>query len=272
MSEQDTIARAPSPRTRTTLTEDLRALGIRAGATLLVHSSLSAIGWVCGDAVAVIQGLLDALEANGTLVMPAHSGDLSDPARWEAPPVPAEWVDTIRATLPAFDPLRTPTRGIGRIPELFRTWPRVQRSLHPTCSFAAFGPKAARIVENHALESPLGEASPLARLYELNADILLLGVGYESCSALHLAECRAHPGVPTEIEGAPMLIDGVRRWITYHAPPLDTEPFPKIGEQLVAQGLVRIGRVGSAESHLVPLRETVDFAARWLKDTSANVP
>ncbi|MBW8821656.1 MAG: AAC(3) family N-acetyltransferase, partial [Streptomyces sp.] len=68
--------------TRDTLAGQLRELGVRSGEILLVHSSLSALGWVCGGPVAVVQGLLDALGPDGTLVVPTQTGDLSDPAVW----------------------------------------------------------------------------------------------------------------------------------------------------------------------------------------------
>ena len=99
MSEQDVIARTPEPATIKSLRADLRALGVTPGDTLLVHTSLSGIGWVCGGAQTVVMALLDAISdesATGTLVMPAHSGDWSDPAQWEAPPVPTQWVPIIR--------------------------------------------------------------------------------------------------------------------------------------------------------------------------------
>ena len=129
MTELNTIQNIPSPRTRETLATDLRALGLPAGAVVIVHSSLSAIGWVSGGSVAVVQALLDVLTPAGTLVMPTHTGDLSDPSFWQNPPVPESWWSIIRDTMPAFEPAVTPTRGMGRIVETFRTWPGVRRRL-----------------------------------------------------------------------------------------------------------------------------------------------
>ncbi len=78
------------PRTKQSITEDLKALGLKKGMTVLVHSSLSSIGWVNGGAVAVIQALIDVVTEEGTIVMPSQSVELSDPKEWGNPPVPEE--------------------------------------------------------------------------------------------------------------------------------------------------------------------------------------
>ena len=104
MTELNTIQNIPSPRTRESLASDLRALGLSRGMIVIVHSSLSAIGWVSGGSVAVVQALMDVLTPAGTLVMPTHTGDLSDPSFWQNPPVPETWWDIIRDTMPAFEP------------------------------------------------------------------------------------------------------------------------------------------------------------------------
>ncbi|MCJ7723430.1 MAG: AAC(3) family N-acetyltransferase, partial [Anaerolineales bacterium] len=66
MSEQAIIDNTTRMSSVDTLVVDLRAFGIHPGATLLVHASLSSIGWVCGGAVAVIQALEQVLTPQGT--------------------------------------------------------------------------------------------------------------------------------------------------------------------------------------------------------------
>jgi aminoglycoside 3-N-acetyltransferase len=269
VSLQEIIKRTPEPRTRQSLAADLERLGLQAGATVLVHASLSALGWVNGGAVAVIQALLDVLGADGTLVMPAHTPDNSDPVHWCDPPVREAWQGTIRDTMPAYDPALTPTRGMGAIAELFRTWPGALRSGHPSVSFAALGRNAGRIVEHHGLDHSLGESSPLARLYELGGQGMLLGVGYDRSTSFHLAEHRAG-GRPPLKAGAAFYRDGMRVWAAFDDIDLDNDPFPEIGAACEAAGLVRIGQVGSATARLLPLREAVDFAVGWLRRHAAD--
>lgn len=259
----DIIAATPHPNTRQTLARDLRALGVHEGSTLIVHSSLRAMGWVIGGPVAVIQALMDVLTTRGTLVMPAHSSDLSDPEPWQNPPVPSEFWPLIREQMPAFDPHLTPTQGIGRIAELFRTFPGVRRSYHPTLSFAAWGQHAGQIVADHSLDFGLGERSPLARISECDGFVLLLGVGHDRNTSLHLAQYRA-PGAKQVACGSPILEADRRVWKTYYDIDLDTDPFPALGAEFEQQEPVTIGQVGLAEARLFSQKSAVEFATKWL--------
>ncbi len=263
MGEQRIIQETPWPRTRESLGRDLRSLGVEAGMTLLVHSSLSSLGWITGGPVTVVQALMDVITPAGTIVMPTHSSGYSDPAKWENPPVPQSWWQVIYDTMPAFDPQITPTAFMGQIVETFRTWPMVVRSAHPTVSFAAWGQHAEQITAGHSLDYSLGEKSPLARIYDLYGWILLLGGGYERCTSFHLAEYRA-PYSRQTMEGSPMLEDEKRVWKTYQDIVLDSDLFPEIGSEFERTGLVKVARVGSAEAKLLPQHPAVDFATQWL--------
>ncbi len=254
------------PITHSQLVTELAGCGLGAGQVVLVHSSLSSLGWVVGGAQTVIQALLDVLTPTGTLMMPAHTGENTDPANWSNPPVPESWWPIIRESRPAFDPLRTPTFRIGVIPEQFRTWPGVLRSEHPVGSFAAHGPQAELLTRDHVLEDTFGQRSPLGKLYALDGFVLLLGVGHDSNTSLHLAEYRAHwPGRRTIREGTAMQVEGQRRWVEYDQLEFETEDFPIIGAAFERErGLFR-GKVGGATVRLMKQRPLVDFAVTWME-------
>ena len=269
MREGQIVCKTKTLATVESLQADFRALGIEKGMVLLVHSSLSAIGWVCGGAVAVIIALQEVLGETGTLVMPTHSTDLSDPSQWENPPVPESWWQTIRETMPVYDPDLTPTRSMGKIAETFRKQNEVLRSAHPQSSFCARGPQASFIVNNHSLAYGFGEYSPLARIYDLHGSVLLLGVGHSSNTSIHLAEYRADfPSKRIVQEGAPISQAGLRTWTSFEDIDVDDSDFDHIGEDFLrsdAGNLVRQGKVGIAECQLMPQPAVVDFAVNWLE-------
>jgi aminoglycoside 3-N-acetyltransferase len=257
----ETIAATDRPRTRNRLARDLEALGLRSGQFVMLHVSMRSLGFVVGGAMSLLDAVLDVLGPTGTLMLPAHSGDLSDPATWQAPPVPAAWIDEVRAAMPAFDPARTPTWGLGVVPELFRTWPGVVRSTHPAVSLAARGPLAAEILKDHSLDDPHGERSPLARACEHGVRLLLLGVGWNRATLLHLAERRAQPDAAPVMSRAPILRNGQRVWQGYRDYDSDPERFVLVGDALAAAGKLATGRVGSSEAILADGRTAVDVGA-----------
>ncbi|WP_018924461.1 aminoglycoside N(3)-acetyltransferase [Salsuginibacillus kocurii] len=258
------VQQTPSPRTVDTLTKDFHEVGIEAGMTVIMHSSLSSIGWVNGGSIAVIQALQTALTEKGTLVMPAHSADWSDPAEWGDPAIPRKWWDTVRETMPVFDPAVTPTRGMGKIAEAFRTYPGVVRSDHPVVSFAAWGRDKEAVIETHSLDFGLGKESPLQYLYEMNASVLLLGVGYDSNTSFHLGEYYA-PNPTFMKQGAPIEQHGKRVWETYQDIETKEEQFAELGADFEKEHEVPTGYIGSAKSKLFSVREAADYSSEWIK-------
>ncbi|MEU5459894.1 AAC(3) family N-acetyltransferase, partial [Streptomyces globisporus] len=139
---------------------------------------------------------------------------------------------------------------------------------NPHTSYAAPAPAGARLRAPPRPDCHLGEDSPLARLYEADARILLLGTGYATCTAFHLGEYRM-PGPPRRSYRCVVASRGVRRWWEYEDVALDDGDFAALGaafEEAAAEGDVRVGRVGAAECRLVRLRPAVDFATAWLTE------
>ncbi|HUZ37751.1 MAG TPA: AAC(3) family N-acetyltransferase [Streptosporangiaceae bacterium] len=249
------------------LTADLRALGIRPGQDLLVHCSLRRVGPVDGGAATLLAALRAAAGPRASLVVPAQTAQnsltssafLAATARL-SPRERARYI----AAMPGFDPATTPSSGMGALAEQVRTHPEAVRSSHPQTSFAGLGPRAAGCMAAHDLGCHLGERSPLGWLYAADAAALLIGVGYAACTAFHLAEYRL-PGPPplrrytcfTSHDGGKR----TRREFTDLA--LDDSDFGALGTAIDPEPFVRRGRIGAAESRLLPLRAAVDFARCW---------
>jgi aminoglycoside 3-N-acetyltransferase len=254
------------PNTLISLRQDLDALGVRTGMTVMIHSSLGQVGWTVGGPVTVIRALQGAVGPTGTLVMPAESPQVSDPSTWTDPRVEPEWHDAIREHLPVYDPLTTPTT-MGAIPEAFRTFPGTLRSSHPLVSVCANGPLAAQIVADQALEFCEGAGTPFEKLYVLGAHTLLLGVGFNRCSSLHYAESLV-PRRRTSMSRFPMMHDGKRVWVeTRDLAADDGVHFPVVGRQFVDTGAASIARIGNADSMLFSTRALVDFASSYFHRT-----
>jgi aminoglycoside 3-N-acetyltransferase len=228
----------------------------------MVHCALGRVGYVIGGPATLIRALLDVLGPEGTLVMPAESPQAADPAAWNDPRVLAEWHATIREHLPEFDALTTPTT-MGALAEAFRTFPGTLRSNHPLVSVCANGAAAAPITAEHSLEFCEGRGTPFEKLYDQDASVLLLGVGFNRCTTLHYAESLV-PARRTTISRYPLLEGGVRRWVEKPDMASDRgEHFPEVGRRFFAQGQVRVGRIGAADCMLFSNRKLVDFAREY---------
>ena len=253
------------PLTLDRLSQQFKTIGIKEGQTIIIHCSLSKMGWVVGGAEVVIQALINAVGKDGTLMMPTQTWKNLDPSLGVYD-VPESWWSTIRKHSPAYNPATTPSVGMGVVAELFRTFPGAKRSSHPVRSFAALGVKAEWLVNNHDLENVFGNSSPLGKLYELDGHVLLIGVNHSVNTSLHLAEHRAdYPGKRYVRESSAILVDGKRQWVTYQTLDLQADDFAIIGNAYEAAYKIPLDRLGQATVRFIKQRPLVDWAVNWME-------
>jgi aminoglycoside 3-N-acetyltransferase len=285
----EAIQRGAAPATRSRLVHDLRKIGVRPGAVLMIHTRLSALGWVVGGSGTVVHALLDALGPEGTLM--AYAGWEDD--SYDLDDLPPVWRAAYEADLPPFDPATSEaTRDNGRLPERIRTWPGAHRSRQPEASVVALGARAAWLTAEHPWDDPYGPGSPLAKLVEADGQVLMLGAPLETITLLHHAEATARvPEKRRVTYRMPLLEDGRTVWRTFrdidtstgafdYALVADeiartpgcgpeTDAFEAISRRALLAGIGRRGAVGEGESHLFPARELLAFAQRWLEERFA---
>ncbi len=222
---------------------------------MMIHSSMSALGTVPLGASTMLAALKRAAESHrATIVMPSHSDRDRESGHV------------------LFDRRRTPCARMGALAEAFRKDAGTVRSAHPLLSFTARGPRARSLMSGHSPRTGLGPKSPAGKLLREDALILLLGVGYESCTILHLAEYepsgnRDETDRVTCAAGVcgPFARVSSRAWTDI---PLDSSPFGSIGRAFEDAFPERIIR-GDAPApwRLMRARELVAFS---IDRTAAN--
>ena len=223
-----------SALSRPLLAEQLRALGVREGGVVLVHASYRAMRPVEGGPAGVIDAIRVAVGPSGTIVMPSWGSDDETP----------------------FDPATTPAaEDLGVTAELFRQLPGVRRSDHPF-AFAAQGPLADAITADPIPIPPHRPESPVGRVHDLDGQILLLGVGQDANTTLHLAEvlARVPYGRPKHCT---IVEHGRATRIDYAENDHCGELFALVDEWLRPRGLEREGRVGHGSARLMRSRDVV---------------
>ena len=244
----------------------LKQVGVQEGQAIMVHTSLKSLGFVCGGAQIVIEALLESVGSDGTIMMPTQSWKNLDPTagvHWEEP---EQWWQMIRDNWPAYNKDITPTNTMGAVAEMFRKWPGTLRSDHPARSVAAKGKYAQFLTEGHDLSNIFGEGSPIGKLYELDGYVLLIGVGYDKNTSLHLADVRAeYPGKHDSTEYSAVMENGKRVWKGYSTLFVDGEDFEEIGAAFEKECAVNKVSLGNGTITLMKQRELVDFAVKWME-------
>jgi aminoglycoside 3-N-acetyltransferase len=254
--------------TRAGLTNDLRALGLTAGDTVMVHASLRAIGPVAGGPDEVHLAIKDAITPAGTLLMYASCPRYYDEVG-RGNLTPAQEAEILEK-LPAFDAeLARSALDNGALVELFRTWPGSRVNNH-VARFVAWGSQAECLFSEQPWDFAFGRASALARFTELDGKILLLGSDHDAVTYLHYPEhIASFPDKRIARFKVPVLVDRNRVWRDMAE--VDTSGagahanwpknfFAQIVDGYLAQSGNRGGVVGSAKSHLLSARGLLEVA------------
>lgn len=252
--------------TKDDLIEQFKNCGLTTGQTVFVHTSLKSLGFVVGGAETLIRALLEIVGEEGTLMMPSQTWKNLDPStgvHWEEP---VEWWPIIREYWPAYNKEITPTLTMGVVAEMFRKWPEAHRSDHPARSIAAVGKHAEYLTADHELSNIFGSNSPVDKLYTLDGYILLVGVGYDKNTSLHLAETRANfPTKKFTDESSAIMIDGKRSWVTYTTQAVDDVDFIQLGNEYDIENNNRIYKVGNADVRFMKQRHLIDWSVKWME-------
>ncbi len=241
---------------RADIVQGLRSLGVRPGDGVFAHTSLSAFGWVEGNAEAVCDALLDAVGPNGTVAVPTFT--------WHLYHDQEQVVFNVR---------KDPTDN-GAVPEAFRRRPEALRSDHVCHSIAAIGPRADDLMGDGV--RPFAEGSSMHQLYVHDCWCLLLGCGFHACTALHIAEeltqvpyryyrhFRGSSVIRADGHVVPSKALEFLLYRPYH------NDFQRMGRVFDQAGLLRTVRVGAARVHCIKIRAIVDLALELLhKDIGA---
>ena len=225
----------------TEVTDQLRTLGVGQGGVLLVHSSFRAVRPVEGGPLGLIRALRDAIGPEGTLVMPSWTGSDDE----------------------LFDPASTPAApDLGVVPDTFWRLPGVARSRHPF-AFAAAGPQASRITADPLPLPPHIAESPVGRVHELDGQVLLLGVGHDADTTIHLAELLA--GVPYRLpRHCTVARDGRAVRVEYEENDHCCAGFALVDGWLSERGLQSGGPVGHAQARLARAQDIVRVSLEHL--------
>ena len=246
--------------TKEELKAQIRAMGILPTDTVLVHSSLRAIGPTENGADGIIDAFREVL-TEGLLLIPTHT-----------------WA-VVTKKQPVFD-VRATVPNIGALPRVAAFRPDGVRSLHPTHSIAGFGKNAAEFLAGEELSgtpTPVGGA--MQRLGKLGAKILLVGVGNDKNTFLHTLDEELEIPDRMERESYPLtILDAAsNRYTTqfrsHHCSRSEdvSMNYPNYEQALVDTGAQVFGKLGSATVRIVDAAKCRETVKRILKNADRDV-
>jgi len=219
----------------------LQRFGVPRDAVLVVHSAIGTLSRQGFRAETIVEVLQDYL-ADGNLFMPTMT--------WR----------TVTRDQPYWDELATPSHT-GVLTEIFRTRYAVARSIHPTHSVAGWGAAAPLLLSRHHVDTtPVSGNSPYGLMRDYDAYVLMIGVGLECCTAIHLPEevvnvdLYVRPPEEAELYQCRDRHGVVHAVRTRRHPRLDRD-FPQFSQPLAERGLLEAGDIRGCPYTIVALRD-----------------
>ena len=219
----------------------LQRFGVPKDGVLVVHSAIARLSRQGFRAEAIVETLMDHV-ANGNLFMPTMT--------WR----------TVTVDNPVWDALETPSHT-GVLTEVFRTRYATGRSVHPTHSVAGWGPDSDMLLSRHHLDNtPVSGNSPYGLMRDYDTHVLMIGVGLETVTAIHLPEETINPDLYIRpAESAELyqcrdlagIVHGV--WTRRHWR-LDRD-FPQFAKPLAAKRLLESGYIHDCPYAIVAMRD-----------------
>jgi len=223
----------------------LERFGVPRDGALIVHSAISKLSRRGYRAEAMIDCIIEHVR-DGHVFMPTMT--------WR----------TVTPEDPFWDEMETPSQT-GVLSEIFRQRYAGARSIHPTHSVAGIGPAAVPLLSRHHIDdTPVSNNSPYGLLRDYPTCILVLGVGLETVTAIHLAEEMINPELYIRPPASRELYQCRDRhgvvhqvWTRRHWR-LDRD-FNQFAPALMERGEMRSGHIEDCPYALVSLRDLLRY-------------
>lgn len=230
----------------------LSSLGLRAGDTVLLHSSFGAHHGFRGTAEQLTDVFIDVLGPDGTLLM------VSLPYRGSS----LEYLQRINQ----FDVRKAPSM-MGLVSEYFRRRPQVLRSLHPTHPILALGAKAEWVVADHeSCLFPCGPGTPFEKLIALDGKVVFFNVPFATFTFFHYLEHLVSSRLPFPLYSerpfdVPVIKRngerGTVRTFVFSLEAIRRRRFQRLEDELFRRGLIARRRIGNSQLLAIRVRDAV---------------
>jgi len=245
-----------------------KELGVKKNLDLIVHSALWTFGLKIESPNDIIDAILESIDTKGTLIMPSHSGHLTDPRYWTNPGVKKENIPKIIEEMKPFDSKTTKIRNRGILAEIFFKYKGIRRSNHPLNSVIALGPKAKYFTNSHPLHESEGYGSPAWKFYKEQGYALLIGVGIpKSLTFIHLGEFLLNnPYLKHNKKKVLVFENGKKKFVTLKKYPQTGKYFVRLQSVMEERKMMNVIKINTGYVYFFPFKDAIDLSMDMMKD------